>query len=462
MTIDTSISPQPELSDSALRAFRANFSGETLRAGDADYDAARQVWNGMIDRRPALIARCAGPNDVVRAINLARAEGLPVAVRGGGHNAAGLAVADGGLVIDLSPMRSVVVDPVAQTARAGGGATWSDFDRATQAHGLATTGGAISTTGIAGLTLGGGLGWLMRSYGLACDNLIAAEVVTADGRVLNASADENADLFWGLRGGGGNFGIVTAFTYRLHPVGTMLGGMLVHSATRADDVLRNYREVTIGAPDGLTTFAALMTSPDGAPIVAVLPSWNGPLAEGEAAVRPLREFGPPLADQVGPIAYTDLQAMLDEGFPPGLQVYWRSDFLTGLSDEAIAVIVEHFDRITSPLSAIIIEQLGGAVARVGADDTAFDHRGADYNLAIVGRWTDPTEADRHVAWVRGLAAALRPFARGVYVNYLGVGDDAARVRAAYRPATFDRLAAVKAAYDPTNLFRLNQNIPPAR
>jgi FAD/FMN-containing dehydrogenase len=461
MVIDAFASEQPVLSDSALRAFRAEFTGDTLRIGDAEYDAARRVWNGMIDRHPALIARCANPGDVVRALALARAEGLPVAVRGGGHSAAGLAVADGGLVIDLSPMRDVAVDPAARTARAGGGATWGDFDRATQAHSLATTGGAISTTGIAGLTLGGGLGWLMRSYGLACDNLIAADVVTADGRQVTASADENADLFWGLRGGGGNFGVVTSFTYRLHPVGPMLGGMLVHPAARADAVLRHYRDATSAAPDGLTTFAALMTSPDGAPIVAVLPSWNGPLAEGEAAVRPLREFGPPLADQVGPMAYTQLQSMLDEGFPSGLQVYWRSDFLTDLNNEAIAAIVDHFGRITSPLSAIIIEQLGGAVARVGADDTAFTHRDADYNLAIVGRWTDPAEADRHVAWVRGLAAALRPFARGVYVNYLGVGDDPSRVRAAYRPETFARLAALKAKYDPTNLFRLNQNIPPA-
>ncbi|HEU5433744.1 MAG TPA: FAD-binding oxidoreductase, partial [Thermomicrobiales bacterium] len=430
MTIDRSPSAQPTLFEATLRAFRADFTGETLRAGDAEYDAARRVWNGMIDRRPALIARCANPGDVVRALALARAEALPVAVRGGGHSAAGLAVADGGLVIDLSPMRAVDVDPVARTARAEGGATWADFDRATHAHGLATTGGAISTTGIAGLTLGGGLGWLMRSYGLACDNLLAAEVVTADGRQLVASADENADLFWGLRGGGGNFGVVTAFTYRLHPVGPVLGGMLVHPAARAEAVLRHYRDVTREAPDGLTTFAALMASPDGMPIVALLPSWNGPLAEGEAAMQPLRDFGPPVADQVGPLSYPQLQSMLDEGFPSGLQVYWRSDFLPGLSDEAIATIVAHFGRITSPLSAILIEQLGGAVGRVGVDETAFTHRDADYNLAIIARWNDPAEAERHFAWVRELAAAVRPFARGVYVNYLGVGDDASRVRAA--------------------------------
>src|SRR5689334_7950863 len=367
-----------------LNEFSARFHGDLLRPGADAYESARKVWNGMIDRRPAAIARCKTVSDVQDALRFARENNVPVAVRAGGHNAAGLGVCDAGLVIDLSAMRDVVVDPLKRTARAGGGATWADFDRATAAHGLATTGGAISTTGIAGLTLGGGLGWLMRSYGLACDNLIAADVVTADGRQVTASADENADLFWGLRGGGGNFGVVTSFTYRLHPVGPMLGGMLVHPAARADAVLRHYRDVTSAAPDGLTTFAALMTSPDGAPIVAVLPSWNGPLAEGEAAIRPLREFGPPLADQVGPMAYTQLQSMLDEGFPSGLQVYWRSDFLTDLNNEAIAAIVDHFGRITSPLSAIIIEQLGGAVARVGADDTAFTHRDADYNLAIVG------------------------------------------------------------------------------
>jgi FAD/FMN-containing dehydrogenase len=449
----------PTLDATSIRALGSALRGGLLRSGDADYDAARRVWNGMIDRRPALIARCEGADDVATAVNFARDQGLLVAVRGGGHNAAGLAVCDDGLVIDLSPMTEVRVDPAARTARAGGGTTWGTFDRAAQEHGLATTGGLISTTGVGGLTLGGGLGWLMRSYGLSCDNLRAAEVVTADGRRLTASAEENADLFWGLRGGGGNFGVVTSFEYRLHPVDQLLGGMLVYPAERGREVLRLYREVTRWAPDALTTFAVLMTSPDGVPVAAVLPAYNGPINDGEATIQPLRDLGP-VADQVGPMAYTQLQTMLDEGFPPGLQVYWRSDFLTGLSDETIDVVLDYFARITSPLSTVIFEHFGGAVARVGQDETAFAHRDAEYDVVIVGRWTDPSEAQRHLAWARGLSAALRPFARGVYVNYLGVDDGADRVRAAYRPETYARLAALKTRYDPTNLFRLNQNIPP--
>jgi FAD/FMN-containing dehydrogenase len=453
--------PPPILGEAAVDAFRAELRGRLLRPAEAEYDTARRVWNGMIDRRPALIARCTGVADVLRSVAFAREQDLLVAVRGGGHNAAGLAVCDGGLVIDLSPMKGIRVDPARRTVQAQAGVTWGEFDRETQAFALATTGGAISTTGIAGLTLGGGLGWLMRRFGMACDNLLAADVVTADGRLLTASAEDNADLFWGLRGGGGNFGIVTSFTYRLHPVGPVLGGMLVHPAPRARDVLRFYRDFTREAPDELIAFAGLMTSPDGMPIVAVLPTYTGDLAAAESVVGPLRRFGPPVADDVGPLAYTQLQTMLDAAFPPGWQVYWRSDFLADPNDEAIDVLLDHFARVPSPLSAILVEHFGGAVNRVGPEDTAFDHRDAQYNLAIVARWTDPAEAERNIAWARDLSAAMRPFTRGVYVNYLGVGEGSDRVRAAYRPATYARLARLKATYDPTNFFRLNQNIAPS-
>jgi FAD/FMN-containing dehydrogenase len=462
MDARTGSGTMPSLDRTAVDGLRAALSGALLGPNDGDYEAARHVWNGMVDRRPALIARCASPADVQAALAFARPAGLAVAVRGGGHSAAGLGTCDGGVLIDLSPMNRVTVDPGSRTAVAGGGTTWGRYDAATQAHGLASTGGAISTTGIGGLTLGGGIGWLMRKHGLACDNLTGAEVVTADGQVVTASADENPDLLWALRGGGGNFGVVTSFTYRLHPVSQVLGGLLVHPAERAGELLRFYREQTSRASDELTTFAGLLHSPEGAPISALVTCHCGEPAQAEADMRPLREFGPPLADQVGPMPYTALQSMLDEGFPPGMQVYWTAHFLTGLSDAAIDTLVEHFGRITSPLSAILIEHLGGAVARVGADESAFAYRDAPYNLAVIARWTDPAEsAERHVAWARGVREAMRPFAQGVYVNYLGVGDEAERVLSAYGDRTYARLAAIKAAYDPENVFRVNQNIRPA-
>ncbi|MFL5759746.1 MAG: FAD-binding oxidoreductase [Thermomicrobiales bacterium] len=449
------------LTDEQVEALASRVRGATIRPGDEQYDAARAVWNGMVDQRPAVIARCLDTADVVAAVKYARDVGLPIAVRGGGHNAAGLAVADGAVVVDLTMMRRVEVDPAQRTARAQGGATWGDFDQATQAHGLATAGGVISTTGIAGLTLGGGLGYLMRSYGLASDNLLSAEVVTADGQTLTASADEHQELFWGLRGGGGNFGVVTSFEYRLYPVGPVLGGMIVYPADRAIEVLKLYREVTKSAPDELTVFAGLMTSPEGMPIIGLVICYHGPLDEGERVLRPLREFGPPLADQVGPMPYIALQTMLDEAFPSGLPVYWRSHFLTDINDEAIAIVVDRFSRVPSPLTAVLFEQFGGAVARVGGDDTAFAHRDAKYNLAIISRWPDPAMADENIAWTRELWTEMQPFARGVYVNYLGIGEQEDRVRAAYGDAKYARLAALKKQYDPTNQFRFNQNIKPS-
>jgi FAD/FMN-containing dehydrogenase len=447
------------MSSATLRELNAQLSEELLCPGDAGYDDARVLWNGMIDRRPAAIARCASTADVVAAVNFARQQGLVLAVRGGGHNAAGTALCDDGLVIDLAPLRRVTVDPATRTAHAQGGATWADFDRATSAHGLATTGGAISTTGIAGLTLGGGLGWLMRSYGMACDNVIAFEVVTADGQVRRASADEHPDLFWALRGGGGNFGVVTDFEYQLHPVTTVLGGMLVHPASRAREALRFLRDFHATAPDELTIFTGLMSAPDGMPIVAYLVCYNGSAADGARALGPLRAFGPPLVDTITELPYPVHQASLDEGFPAGLQVYWRSDFPRTLDDAVIDILVERFEAITSPLSALLLEQFGGAVRRVPAEATAFVHREADFNLAIISRWTDPAEAERHIAWARSVSAAIRPHAVGTYVNYLGEEGEE-RVRQAYGAAVYDRLVAVKNRYDPTNLFRNNQNIRP--
>jgi FAD/FMN-containing dehydrogenase len=449
------------LSNDRLRELGARFRGDLIDPSSTEYDSARKVWNGMIDRRPALIARCKSVSDVQTAIRFGRDNDLPIAIRGGGHNAAGLAVADGGVVIDLRAMRDVVVDPETRTARVGGGATWGDFDAAAAKHGLATTGGAVSTTGVAGLTLGGGLGWLMRSYGMTCDNLIGAEVVTADGQIVRASANENADLLWGLRGGGGNFGVVTSFEFQLHEVATILGGILFYPLTRARDVLRFYRELTKTTPDALTVFCAMMCTPDGVPVVALALCYNGPVEDGERAIRAIRAFDTPIAGDVGPMPYTALQSMLDAGFPSGLQVHWRSEFVTAIPDALVEAAVSAFERVPSPLSAILIEQFGGAVARVAREATAFDNRDADYNFVIVSRWADPADAAKNVAWARATSDAVKPFTNGrVYVNYIGAGESPDRVRAAFSPEKFARLASIKRKYDPTNVFRMNQNIPP--
>jgi FAD/FMN-containing dehydrogenase len=457
----TSFAPPPILSDDRLRDFTKAFRGDLLRPNSSEYDSARKVWNGMIDRRPAIIARCKSVGDVQAAIRFGRNNDLPIAIRGGGHNAAGLGVCDGGIVIDLSGMRDVVVDPAKRTARAGGGATWADFDTATAAHGLATTGGLISSTGVSGLTLGGGLGWLMRSQGMACDNLIGAEVVTADGQLVRASETENPDLLWALRGGGGNFGVVTSLDFRLYPVSTVLGGILFYPLARARDVLRFYRAFTKTAPDALTVFAAMMCTPDGVPVVALALCYNGPAEEGERVIKPIRDFATPIAGEVGPVPYTAQQTMLDGGFPSGLQVHWRSEFVTAIPDALIEAAVSSFERVASPLSALLFEQFGGAVARVQRDAAAFDNRDADYNFVIVSRWVDPADAERNVAWARAVSDAAKPFTNGrVYVNYIGAGESADRVRAAFSSEKFAKLSSIKRKYDPTNVFRLNQNIPP--
>ena len=452
-----------------LQSLRAGLRGALLQPGDPGYDAARHVWNGSIDRKPALIARCTGAADVIAAVAFARANGLLVSVRGGGHNVTGNAVCDGGLMIDLSPMKGIRVDPVARTVRAQGGVTWGDLDHETQAFGLATTGGQISTTGIAGLTLGGGLGWLMRKCGLVVDNLLSADVVLADGRFLTCNATEHADLFWGLRGGGGNLGLVTSFEYRLHPIGpTVTGGVLLYPAARAREALRFYRDYMATASEEEMVVFAFQSAPPapfvpaavhGAPVVAFALCHVGSPAESQRAIARLRAFGPPLAEAMGPMPYTAVQSMMDEGMPFGRHVYLRNDHLTGLGDDVIDVCVRQAEAVTSPLSIVVVIPLGGAVARVGEHDTAFSHRQTPFDIDVFGIWTDPRESDRHLAWGRGFGAALQPFSRGAYINEMGSEGDE-RIRAAYHPQNYARLVALKNTYDPTNFWRMNQNIKP--
>ena len=448
-------------SEAATQGLRARLRGEVLSPEDDGYEAARRLYNGMIDTQPALIARCAGVADVVACMRFAREQGVAVSVRGGGHNVAGNALCDGGLVIDLSRLKGIRVDAVAQTVRAEGGCTWAELDRETQLFGLATTGGTVSSTGIGGLTLGGGMGWLARKHGLSVDNLLSVDVVTAEGTVLTASEREHPDLFWAIRGAGANFGIVTSFEYRLHPVGpTVLGGMVVHPIERAPAVLRHYRTFMAAAPDEVMAMAALLHSPDGVPICAVLMTYIGPVAEGEAALATLRDFGPPLADLVVPMPYTQLQSMLDDGFPCGLRNYWKSSFLRELRDDAVATITEAYARVTSPLTAVLLEPWGGAVSRVPMGATAFSHRALPYDLLVLARWQDHAEDDRHIRWTRELWEAIQPAAsEEVYVNYLNA-EEAERAHGAYGP-NYGRLAALKAKYDPGNVFRSNQNIAPA-
>jgi FAD/FMN-containing dehydrogenase len=455
----------------AISTLAEGFTGALLTPGDAGYDDARQVWNGAIDRHPALIARCASVADVVAALRHARERELVVAVRGGGHGVAGLAVCDDGVVIDLSPMRGIAVDPASRTARAQAGVLWGELDAATQEHGLATVGGIVTHTGIAGLTLGGGIGWLMRRYGATVDNLLAAEVVSADGAVMRASADEHPELFWGLRGGGGNFGIVTSFEYGLHAVGpTVLAGPLFYALEDGREVLRFYRDYVAEAPDELTTIVTLRQAPPlpflpaevhGRPVVMVAVCYAGTVERGEAVLAPLRRFGRPLVDAVGPRPYVELQSLFNSGVPHGWHYYWKSWELPPLQDAAIDTLVEQAQRITSPRSYVIVFQLGGALARVGENDTAFGQRDAAHDVNINSVWlADDPARDEHVRWTRECYAALEAFATGrTYVNFLA-DEGQQRVRAAYGEERYARLVALKRAHDPDNVFHLNQNIDP--
>ncbi|PKB80182.1 MAG: hypothetical protein BZY88_09480 [SAR202 cluster bacterium Io17-Chloro-G9] len=440
------------------------FAGPLLQPGAEGYEAARRVHNGMIDKRPGLIAQCSGVADIQQAINFARGNSLEISIKGGGHNVAGRAVCDGGLTIDLSLMKGVLVDPKGRTVRAQGGVTWGEFNRETQVYGLATTGGVVSTTGIAGLTLGGGLGWLMGKYGLAVDNLLSVQVVTADGEILHASQNENSDLFWALRGGGGNFGVAASFEYQLHQVGpTITGGLVVHAFDKAGDVLRFYRDFTAALPDELSVFAGLLHAPDGSgnKIAAMLMCHCGTNEEASAAVQPAKEFGSPLMDVVGPMPYSDMNTLFDAGFPKGALNYWKSGFLRELSDDAIDTAVEEFGRCPSPMSGMLLEHFHGAATGVPAEATAFPHRDPGFNLVVISEWTNPSENDQNIAWAREAYDAMAPFTgSGRYVNYLGDVEEEDALAGAFGP-NYARLRQVKKQYDPSNLFHLNQNIPPA-
>jgi FAD/FMN-containing dehydrogenase len=447
----------------AVAELASAFSGKLLKPADAGYDEARRVHNGLVDKRPALIARCSGVADVVDAVNLTRKLGLEVAVRGGGHNVAGRATIDGGLMIDLAPMKGIHVDPKTHTARAQGGVTWGELNRETQLYGLAVTGGVVSSTGIAGLTLGGGLGWLMGKYGLALDNLRSVELVSAEGKVLRVSKEEEADLFWAARGGGGNFGIATSFEYQLHPVGpTITGGMVVHPFDRARDVLSFFRDLTASLPDEWIVFAGLIHAPDGsgAKLAVMLTCHCGSLATGERAVRSLKQFGCPAMDTIGPMSYCQLNGMLDAGYPKGALNYWKSSFLAQLSDDAIDTMIECFARCPAPMAHLILEHLHGAATRTGVSDTAFPHRSNGYNFLVLCQWKEPTNTDRSIGWVRKTYAEMKPFvASGRYVNYLDDDETGDPMPAAYGP-NYRRLQELKTKYDPDNFFRMNHNIRP--
>ena len=452
-----------------VTGFRESLHGELVIPGDKDYDVSRRVWNAMIDRYPSMIAYCVDIGDVIKSVNFARHHGLLAAVRCGGHNVAGNAVCDDGIVIVLSRMKQIEVNSASLIARAQVGLTWGEFDRATQTFGLATTGGIVSRTGIAGLTLGGGIGWLMRKFGVTCDNLISANIVTEDGRLLTASGHENQDLYWGVRGGGGNFGIATEFEYRLHQIGPVLAGTVYYPAVKIREILRFYRDYITAIPDELTSMFVYMAScsspslatiPVGSPAVAIHVCYIGPIAAGEKVLQPLREVGPPLEDTVRIMPYMELQTMLDSGAPPNQHNFWKSSYLKNLSDGAIDVLAAYCDAITSPLSQVHLQHLEGQVKRAGEDEMAFSHRDALCVLNIVTKWMNPRESGKHIQWTRDFESAMRPFSTGgVYVNFLGEeGED--RVKAAYGSAKYDRLVALKNKYDPTNFFRLNQNIKP--
>jgi FAD/FMN-containing dehydrogenase len=456
------------LDAATVDAFRSGLRGAALLSGDPGYDEARALWNAMIDRRPAVLARCAGTADVIRCVNLAQNHGLVISVRGGGHNIAGNAGCDGGLMVDLRLMNNVRVDPWARTARVGPGATLGDLDDETQAFGLATPVGINSTTGVAGLTLGGGFGWLSRKHGLTIDNLMSADVLTADGALVTASEKEHPDLFWGIRGGGGNFGVVTSFEFWLHPVGPqVLSGLIVHPFERAREILHHYRSFVTQGPEELTCWVVLRKAPPlpflpkevhGTEVVVIAVLHAGDMKDGEQALRPLREFGKPIADVVMPHPYAAFQKAFDPLLTPGARNYWKSHNFSQLADGAIDAILRYAGRLPTPQSEIFVAQLGGAVSRVAPDATAYPHRDANFVLNVHTRWEDKGQDRACIAWAREFFDATAPFSTGgVYVNFISEGEE--RVRAAYG-LNYDRLVELKKRYDPTNLFSLNQNIRP--
>jgi FAD/FMN-containing dehydrogenase len=447
---------------SLFAALADRISGSVLTPRDAGYESARAVHNGLVDRRPAVIVRCRTTNDVVEALAFARRAGLDVSIRGGGHNAAGRAVTDGGVMIDLAEMKAISVDPARATATVQGGVTWAELNDAAGAHGLAVTGGAVSTTGVAGYTLGGGLGWLMAKYGLAADNLLGVELVTAEGDVLRVDGTSHPDLFWALRGGGGNFGVATSFTFRLRKVGTIVGGLIAHPIDAAPELLRFYRDAVAASSDDLTVFAGLVPAPDGSgtKLAALVVFHTGDADQAERDLEPFKTWGSPLVVDVGPMPYPVMNTILDAGFPSGSLNYWLSRFTRGLPDELIDSAVECFATVPSPMTAILFEHFHGAVTRVGPSETAVPHRDEGWNLLIPSVWVDPEDNAANIAWTRDTFSALRPyFADGRWLNYLGddQADDA--IRAAYGP-NYDRLREIKGRYDPENVFHLNHDIRP--
>ena len=456
--------------EATVGELQAVVRGQVIRPGDSNYDQARAIWNAAHDKHPALIVRCSGAADVIKVVEFARSEGVPLAVRGGAHSIAGFSTCDGGVVLDLSPMKAVIVDPQHHRAVAQGGATWADFDHETQAHGLAVTGGLVSTTGLGGFTLGGGIGWLLRKHGLTCDNLVSADVVTADGRLVHASAEQNRDLFWALRGGGGNFGVVTSMEFTLHPVGpTVLGGLLFFPGETARDVLIGWRELTASMPDELTSLVDLTTAPPvpflpesvhGTPVVAVGAMYCGALDVGEDVVAPLRRLAEPIADLLGPVPYAAMQQMLDPLWQAGAHNYFTSAMMDGLPDSAIDELIARWSAKPTPQSEIHIHHAGGAMARVPQAESAFAQRTSPYLLNVIARSANGVGFDGDATWARDARTALAAYGSdAMYVNFTGeAGAD--KVRASYPPQTYARLVAIKKRYDPTNLFRLNQNITP--
>jgi FAD/FMN-containing dehydrogenase len=450
-----------EVSAPSVESFRTILRGGVIISTDAAYDRARRVWNGMIDKKPLMIVECAGAADVIATVNFARDSRLPLAVRGGGHGVAGNATCDGGVVLDCSPMKSVRVNPATRTARAEPGVLWQEFDHETQAFGLATTGGTVGDTGIAGLTLGGGFGWLGGKYGFTVDNLLSVDVVLATGELVTARAEENPDLFWAIRGGSGNFGVVTSFEYQLHPVGPVItGGLVLHPLARAVEMLKFYRDFVKSVPDELSTAAALLTGPDGHQVAAMAVAHCGSLEAGARAVRPLKEFGSPARDAIGPIPYCAQQSLFKDGFPLGLPNYWKADFIRELSDGYVEATVNHYKAAPSPRSVMLWFPISGAATRVAADATAHPHR-SGIHAGVYSLWTDRTEDEKNIAWARQGWEIMQPVSAGrVHVNELGADESDDRVRGSYG-INYARLARLKATYDPNNLFRLNANIPPA-
>jgi FAD/FMN-containing dehydrogenase len=472
LRIVTLTGAEAALGESVVDRFGSGLRGELLRPGDTTYEEARKLWNGVIDKRPALIASCAGVGDVIDAVNFARENDLLVAVRGGGHNVAGNAVCDGGLVIDLSPMKGIRVDPERHSVRAESGATLGDLDRETQVFDLATPMGVVSETGIAGLTLSGGIGWLRRKWGLSSDNLLSVDVVSADGRFLTASEEENEDLFWGIRGGGGNFGVVTSFEYRLHPIGPeVMFCFILYPGTQAQEVVRFCQEYVAGAPDEVSPLAFLGRVPHaemfpqewhGQPYVAITAMYAGEVEEGEQVLRPLREIGESIVDFSGPMPYVEAQKVLDEDYPDGWRYYWKSTNASGLSDEVIERLIAHAEAAPSDHSTIDIwYQQGGAMSRIGAEESAFGERSAPILFGIEANWEEPQDDQANIAWARECFADLRRFSDGgVYLNFPGFYEEGEELlRGAYGD-NYERLVVIKNKYDPTNLFRLNQNIKP--